>query len=480
MQSQALQSRNLFKVSALALALALGAGLAAQSAQSAPLPDFVQTVKEVSPAVVNISTTQKRPKMARGMPPGAVPQFPEGHPFNDLFKHFYEGMPGEGMPNQRPAQSLGSGFIIDASGVILTNAHVVKDAESITVRLQDKRELPAKVLGMDERTDVAVLKVEASGLPVARLGNSDQVEVGEWVLAIGSPFGLDFTATQGIVSALARNLPNQQYVPFIQTDVAINRGNSGGPLLNTRGEVIGINSQIYSRSGGYMGLSFAIPINTATQVADQLRSGGKVVRGWLGVMIQPIDADLAKSFGLDRPRGALVAQVQPDSPAAKAGVKSGDVILKFNGQAIDNTAQLPAKVAATKVGSKAELEILRDGKEKTLAVTIEQLKDDNASSATPNAEQPGEVSLGLAVQPLDAAQLKELDVKHGLLVRSVGEGAAGRAGVRPGDVLMELGGVKLESLADLKAAVAKLKPGQPVAMRLLRDKSPLFIALKVE
>ncbi len=478
MHQPAKHTMPFFKATFLAAALALG-GAPLASAQ-AQLPDFVQTVKDVSPAVVNISTTQKRPKMAQGMPPGGVSPFPEGHPFNELFKHFYEGQPGGGMPNQRPAQSLGSGFIIDASGVILTNAHVVKDAESITVRLQDKRELPAKVLGMDERTDVAVLKVEASGLPVARLGNSDQVEVGEWVLAIGSPFGLDFTATQGIVSALARNLPDDTYVPFIQTDAAVNPGNSGGPLFNTKGEVVGINSQIYSRSGGYMGLSFAIPINTATQVADQLRSGGKVVRGWLGVMIQPIDADLAKSFGMDRPRGALVAQVQPDSPAAKAGVKSGDVILKFNGQPIDNTAQLPAKVAATKVGSKAELEILRDGKEKTLAVTIEQLKDDTASSATPNAEQPGETSLGLAVQPLDAAQLKELDIKHGLLVRQIGDGAAGRAGVRVGDVLMELGGVKLESVSDLKTATSKLKPGQPVALRLIRDGSPLFIALKVE
>ncbi|OYY75274.1 MAG: serine peptidase [Gammaproteobacteria bacterium 28-57-27] len=453
-----------------------GAPLTSAQAQ---LPDFVQTVKEVSPSVVNISTTQKRPKVAQGMPPGGIPQFPEGHPFNELFKHFYEGQPGGGMPNQRPVQSLGSGFIIDASGIILTNAHVVKDAESITVRLQDKRELPAKVLGMDERTDVAVLKIEASGLPVARLGNSDQVEVGEWVLAIGSPFGLDFTATQGIVSALARNLPDDTYVPFIQTDAAVNPGNSGGPLFNTKGEVIGINSQIYSRSGGYMGLSFAIPINTVTQVADQLRMGGKVVRGWLGVMIQPIDADLAKSFGLDRPRGALVAQVQPDSPAAKAGLKSGDVILKFNGQAIDNTAQLPAKVAATAIGSKVELGILRDGKEKTLSATIEKLKDDQASASTPTTE-PGESSLGLAVQPLTDAQLKELDVKHGLLVRSVGEGAAGRAGVRPGDVLMELGGVKLESVSDLKTAASKLKSGQPVALRLVRDGSPLFIALKVE
>ncbi|MEW5838805.1 MAG: DegQ family serine endoprotease [Pseudomonadota bacterium] len=475
MQSKAIHPHTLLKASALAVALALGAGLAAQPSQAAPLPDFVQTVKDVSPAVVNINTTQKRPKMGRhGLPPGALP-FPEGHPFNDLFRQFEF----EGMPQAQPAQSLGSGFIIDSSGIILTNAHVVKDAESINVRLQDKRELPAKLLGMDERTDVAVLKIEAGDLPVARLGNSDRIEVGEWVLAIGSPFGLDFTATQGIVSALARNLPDDNYVPFIQTDAAINPGNSGGPLFNTKGEVIGINSQIYSRSGGYMGLSFAIPINTAMQVADQLRKDGKVVRGWLGVMIQPIDADLAKSFGLDRPRGALVAQVQPDSPAAKAGVKAGDVILKFNGQVIESTGQLPAKVAATAVGSKADLEILREGKEKTLAVTIEKLKEDSASAAS-SAAEPAESSLGLAVQTLDTAQLKELDIKHGLLVRSVGDGAAARAGVRPGDVLVELGGMRLESVADLKAAVSKLKPGQPVAMRLIRDKSPLFIAIKVE
>lgn len=480
MRQPAPNTTSLFKASILAAALALG-GAPLMSAQ-AQLPDFVQTVKDVSPSVVNISTTQKRPKMPQGspqgMPPGLMPELPEGHPLNELFKRFYEGQPGGGMPNQRPAQSLGSGFIIDANGIILTNAHVVKDAESIMVRLQDKRELPAKVLGLDERSDVAVLKVEASGLPVARLGNSDQVEVGEWVLAIGSPFGLDFTATQGIVSALGRNLPDETYVPFIQTDAAVNPGNSGGPLFNTKGEVIGINSQIYSRSGGYMGLSFAIPINTVTQVADQLRTGGKVVRGWLGVMIQPIDADLAKSFGMDRPRGALVAEVQPDSPAAKAGVKSGDVILSFNGQAIDSTAQLPAKVATTPVGTQAEITVLREGKEKKIRVTIEKLKDESASATTPS--EPSTDSLGLTLQPLDAVKLKELEINHGLLVRSVGEGAAGRAGVRPGDILMELGGVKLESLNDLTQAVKKLKPGQPVALRLIRDKSPLFIALKVE
>ncbi|MEW6445617.1 MAG: DegQ family serine endoprotease [Pseudomonadota bacterium] len=472
--------QHTLKASILAVALALGAPLATLPvpAAAAELPDFVQMVKDVAPAVVNINTTQKMPKR-RMMPPGAMPDLPDGHPFNELFRHFFEGVPPGAMPNARPAQSLGSGFIIEAGGVILTNAHVVKDAELINVRLQDKREFPAKVLGMDERTDVAVLKIEATALPIVRLGDSDRLQVGEWVLAIGSPFGLDFTATQGIVSALGRNLPDESYVPFIQTDAAVNPGNSGGPLFNPRGEVVGINSQIYSRSGGYMGLSFAIPINTAMQVADQLRKHGKVTRGWLGVMIQPVDADLAKSFGLDRPRGALVAQVQPESPAAKAGLKAGDVILAFDGQPIENTAQLPARVGGTAVGKRVEVEVLRDGKEKTLSVTIQPLSDDTAQAAHGD-DAPAEGTLGLQVQPLDAAKRRELGVGHGLLVRAVGEGPAGRAGVRPGDVLLELGGLRLESAADLRQASERMPRGRPVALRLLREGSPLFLALKVE
>lgn len=470
---------RILKASLLAAALSLGAPLATLPvAQAADLPDFVQMVKEVSPAVVNINTTQKMPRRRPGLPPGMLPDLPEGHPFNELFRHFFEGIPPGALPNVKPAQSLGSGFIIEANGVILTNAHVVKDAESINVRLQDKREFPAKVLGLDERTDVAVLKIEASGLPTVRIGDSDRLQVGEWVLAIGSPFGLDFTATQGIVSAIGRNLPDENYVPFIQTDAAINPGNSGGPLFNPRGEVVGINSQIYSRSGGYMGLSFAIPINTAMQVADQLRKTGKVTRGWLGVMIQPVDADLAKSFGLDRPRGALIAQVQPGSPADKAGLKAGDVILAFDGRPIDDTAQLPARVGATEIGKRAEVQVLREGKERTLTVTIEALPDESAQAAEPAAEAFG--PLGLQVQPLDTAKRKELGVEHGLLVRSVGEGVAARAGVRPGDVLLELGGMKLASAADLKQAAERVAKGRPVALRLLRDGSPLFLALKVE
>ncbi len=470
---------RLLKSSMLAVALALGTPLTTLPSQAvaAELPDFVQMVKDVAPAVVNINTTQKMPTR-RGIPPGALPELPEGHPFNELFRHFFEGIPPGAFPNMRPAHSLGSGFIIESNGIILTNAHVVKDAEVINVRLQDKREFPAKVLGIDERTDVAVLKIETSGLPVARLGDSDKLQVGEWVLAIGSPFGLDFTATQGIVSALGRNLPDETYVPFIQTDAAVNPGNSGGPLFNPRGEVVGINSQIYSRSGGYMGLSFAIPINTAMQVADQLRQHGKVTRGWLGVMIQPIDADLAKSFGLDRPRGALVAQVQPGSPAEKGGLKAGDVILSFDGQMIDDTAQLPARVGATAIGKRVEVEVLRDGKEKRLTVAIQALNEESSQATEP--ETPATGTLGLQVQPLDAAKRKELGVNHGLLVRSVGEGPAGRAGVRPGDVLLELSGVKLETASDLREAADKLGKGRPAALRLLREGSPLFLAIKVE
>lgn len=464
----------------LALAL-LSAALPAALpgvAQATELPDFVTLVKQASPAVVNISTTQK---IARGpqlaLPEGGIPGLPEGHPFGDLFKRFFEQMPpGAGGPQDRAAQSLGSGFIISADGYILTNAHVVKGADSINVRLDDKQEYTAKLVGMDERTDVAVLKVEASGLPVVRIGDSDKLNVGEWVLAIGSPFGLDHTATQGIVSALARNLPNENYVPFIQTDVAVNPGNSGGPLFNTQGEVVGINSQIYTRSGGYMGLSFAIPINVAMQVAEQIKTQGHVTRGWLGVMIQPVTADLAKSFGLDKARGALVAQVTADSPAEKAGLREGDIILRFDGHEISESSQLPARVGATVVGRSVPVVVLRDGKETRLEVTIQQLQDGEGGALAGS----GQSVLGMNVTGLDAPTRKELKIEGGLRVTQLNDGPAARAGIRPGDVLLEINGEKLTKPSDLEKAAKALPKNKPVAVRLLRDGAPMFLALRLE
>lgn len=464
----------------LALAL-LSAALPAALpgvAQATELPDFVTLVKQASPAVVNISTTQK---IARGpqlaLPEGGIPGLPEGHPFGDLFKRFFEQMPpGAGGPQDRAAQSLGSGFIISADGYILTNAHVVKGADSINVRLDDKQEYTAKLVGMDERTDVAVLKVEASGLPVVRIGDSDKLNVGEWVLAIGSPFGLDHTATQGIVSALARNLPNENYVPFIQTDVAVNPGNSGGPLFNTQGEVVGINSQIYTRSGGYMGLSFAIPINVAMQVAEQIKTQGHVTRGWLGVMIQPVTADLAKSFGLDKARGALVAQVTADSPAEKAGLREGDIILRFDGHEISESSQLPARVGATAVGRNVPVVVLRDGKETRLEVTIQQLQDGEGGALAGS----GQSVLGMNVTGLDAPTRKELKIEGGLRVTQLNDGPAARAGIRPGDVLLEINGEKLTKPSDLEKAAKALPKNKPVAVRLLRDGAPMFLALRLE
>ncbi|MEW5824283.1 MAG: DegQ family serine endoprotease [Pseudomonadota bacterium] len=464
----------------LALAL-LSAALPAALpgvAQATELPDFVTLVKQASPAVVNISTTQK---IARGpqlaLPEGGIPGLPEGHPFGDLFKRFFEQMPpGAGGPQDRAAQSLGSGFIISADGYILTNAHVVKGADSINVRLDDKQEYTAKLVGMDERTDVAVLKVEASGLPVVRIGDSDKLNVGEWVLAIGSPFGLDHTATQGIVSALARNLPNENYVPFIQTDVAVNPGNSGGPLFNTQGEVVGINSQIYTRSGGYMGLSFAIPINVAMQVAEQIKTQGHVTRGWLGVMIQPVTADLAKSFGLEKARGALVAQVTADSPAEKAGLREGDIILRFDGHEISESSQLPARVGATAVGRSVPVVVLRDGKETRLEVTIQQLQDGEGGALAGS----GQSVLGMNVTALDAPTRKELKIEGGLRVTQLNDGPAARAGIRPGDVLLEINGEKLTKPSDLEKAAKALPKNKPVAVRLLRDGTPMFLALRLE
>jgi len=445
---------------------------------AAELPDFRQVIKEYGPAVVNISTTQK---LSGGAPfrfPGA-PNLPEDNPLNEFFKKFFEERPD--MP-QRETQSLGSGFIISADGYVMTNAHVVKDADKIIVRMLDQREKPAKVVGTDERTDVALLKIEADQLPVVKLGDSDKLEVGEWVMAIGSPFGLDYTATVGVVSALGRSLPSDTYIPFIQTDAAVNPGNSGGPLFNLQGEVIGVNSQIFSRSGGYMGLSFAIPIKVAMQAAEQLKTQGHVTRGWLGVLIQGINQELAQSFGLDRPHGALVSQVLPNSPAAKAGIKAGDIILSFDGKPIEQSSQLPPLVGTTPVGKTVSLSLLRDGKSKTVDVTIEKLKEEEeqvASKGKSGKTQQGKL-LNMALSDLNREQHRELDLgERGILVEDVGNGPAQDAGIQPGDVILAINQTDVKSTAQFAELVKALPKGKTVPVLLQREGGSLFLPLKV-
>ena len=350
-------------------------GQAIPAAQAADLPDFTQLVEQASPAVVNISTTQKLPDRKVNQ------QMPDLEGLPPMLREFFErGMPPQQRSprgdRQREAQSLGSGFIISPDGYILTNNHVIADADEILVRLADRSEMKAKLVGTDPRSDVALLKIEGKDLPVLKLGKSQDLKAGQWVVAIGSPFGFDHTVTQGIVSAVGRSLPNENYVPFIQTDVPINPGNSGGPLFNLNGEVVGINSQIYTRSGGFMGVSFAIPIDVAMDVSNQLKSGGKVSRGWLGVVIQEVNKDLAESFGLDKPAGALVAQIQDDGPAAKGGLQVGDVILSMNGQPIVMSADLPHLVGALKSGAKANLEVIREGKRKNVELTVGAIPDE--------------------------------------------------------------------------------------------------------
>ena len=459
------------------MALAL---LALSSTAQAQLPDFVTLVKQNKDAVVNITTTATLDAENGGY------NIPEDHPFYDFFRRF--GPPGADprnmpRPDERRAQGQGSGFIISQDGIVLTNAHVVDGADEITVRLSDQREYSAELIGADERSDVAVLKIDAERLPSVTLGNSAALQVGEWVLAIGSPFGLDYTATQGIVSALGRSLPSDNYVPFIQTDVAVNPGNSGGPLLNTQGQVVGINSQIYSRSGGYQGVSFAIPIETAMQVADQLRDKGYVSRGWLGVTIQNVTQDLARSFGMDVPKGALVANVLEDSPADKAGVKPGDIILEFDGKDVVSSAALPPIVGATPVGKKVKVLILREGKRKTLNAKLDELTDDviaaSRSQAAPGESSTG--SLGVRVKALNDEERERLGIDSGgVLVTSVESGSpASRGEIRQGDVILRMGRTRIESPDDLRKAVEAAPRGRPISVLLQRRNGPSFVAVTI-
>lgn len=445
----------------------------------AELPDFTPLVESASPAVVNISTKQKVQSR------GATAQMPEleGLPpiFREFFEHSIPQMPGApGRGQQREAQSLGSGFIISEDGYVLTNNHVVADADEIIVRLPDRSELEAKLIGADPRSDVAVLKVEGKGLPTVKIGRSDELKAGEWVLAIGSPFGFDHTVTAGIVSATGRSLPNESYVPFIQTDVAINPGNSGGPLFNLDGEVIGINSQIFTRSGGFMGLSFAIPIDVAMDVANQLRTEGKVSRGWLGVVIQDVNKDLAESFGLERPAGALVAQVMDGGPAARGGLRVGDVILSLNDKPIVMSADLPHLVGALKPGSSARMEVVRDGDRKMLDVKIGAMPEEGeAVAASGGGQERSDNRLGVKVTELTDEQKKSLDLPGGVVITEILNGPAAMIGLRPGDVITHLNNQAINSAATFARVAEQLPKNRSVSMRVLRQGRASFITFKL-
>ena len=435
----------------------------AAAAQTAPatLPDFRSLVERNGPSVVNISvkgTVQTAVQM---------PGFPGFGP-DDPFSQFFRGLP---MPRgDMPTRGEGSGFIVSQDGLILTNAHVVADADKVTVKLLDRREFEAKVLGQDRKTDVAVLKIDATSLPAVRLGRAEDLQVGEWVAAIGAPFGFDNSVTAGIVSAKGRSLPDDTYVPFIQTDVAVNPGNSGGPLFNLNGEVVGINSQIYSRSGGYQGVSFAIPIDIAMNVSEQLQANGHVTRGRLGVGIQDMDQALASTFGLEAPHGALVSSVESDGPAEKAGVKPGDVITSFDGHAVEAASELPALVAATAPGKTVPIEVWRDKRPQKLSVKVSQLSE--SESVAQNAAGPEAGRLGLAVRPLSSDEKRQIDVDDGLVVEGV-EGAAAEAGIRPGDVVLSANGKSVNSVEDLRRAVAGSK--DHIALLVQRGEGRLFV-----
>lgn len=451
-------------------------------ALSAGLPDFVPLVEANSPAVVNISTTQKV-KVPNGHGFSVPPGMPDNEMLQEFLRKFFEQQ-GQEMPEFEEefgdASSLGSGFIVSPDGYIVTNNHVISGADEIVVRLSDRRVFVAEIVGKDPRSDVALIKIDATGLPVLKIGSSDKLRAGEWVLAIGSPFGFEHSVTAGIISAKGRSLPSENYVPFIQTDVAINPGNSGGPLFNMKGEVVGINSQIYSRTGGFMGLSFSIPIEMAMDVVEQLKTDGKVSRGWLGVYIQEVTRELAESFNMDKPAGALVAKVIEGSPSEKAGIQVGDIILEFEGQSIDNSAALPPKVGLVRPGKEATALVLRDGKELQLKVLIEQLPDDGtATMAQTKKVDEIETVLGLVVEPLPTDSEAEGPQK-GVLVTQVKAGPGKRAGVTAEDIIVSLNNRAVGSLEELQDIVGNLPVDRPVPMLIHRGGSPVFLAIRID
>jgi serine protease Do len=447
------------------------------------LPDFTSLMKAEGPAVVNVITTNKASRSRRG-------QGEEEDPMEEFFRRFMPDLPGgpggpggPGAPGgAEPRGGLGSGFIVSADGYILTNAHVVADFDDVTVRLSDaKREFKAKVIGADKRTDVALIKIEASGLPVAKLGNSAQLEAGQWVAAIGSPFGFSNTITAGIVSATGRALPEETYVPFIQTDVAVNPGNSGGPLINLKGEVVGINSQIYSRTGGYMGVSFAIPIEMALDVAKQLQAHGKVTRGRMGIGIQPVTKELAESFKLDSTTGAVVTAVERGSPAEKAGIKVGDVILQYNGKNIDDPNELPRLVAGTKPGERASIQLWRTGKREQVAVTVGEFPDETKTASREAPQKPSsseDNGLGLAVAELPPEARKQLGIDYGLVVQDVVGGPAQRSRLQPGDVIVAVNQEHFRSIDEFNKLVARRRKGEKLALLVRRAEASVYVPIE--
>jgi len=444
----------------------------------AQLPDFTELVEKQGTAVVNISTTQASSRSPLAQ---QFPNVPEDDPFFEFFRRFMPNQPGG--PREFQAQSLGSGFIITPDGYIMTNAHVVQSADEITVRLTDKREFKAKVIGSDRRTDVALIKIEATGLPAVKFGDPAKLKVGEWVVAIGSPFGFDNTVTKGIVSAKGRSLPQENFVPFIQTDVAVNPGNSGGPLFNMRGEVVGINSQIYSRTGGFMGLSFAIPIDVANDIAQQLRTSGKITRGRIGVVIQPVTKELADGFGLSKPLGALVNSVEKGGPAEKAGIEAGDVILRFDGKPIASSEDLPRIVGGTRPGSKVTAQVWRNKASRDVSVVVTELSDDaRAQRGGGRGQKPPAATpsvYGMSLSDLTDTQRKELKIESGVLVGEV-QGAAARAGMRKGDVILAVNNQDVKTVEQFNQLMGQFDKGRIVALLVRRGTNSLYVPFRLD
>ena len=481
--SRELSAQSTAPAGAPALASA-GAPLGTQAAAPASsaaeplvrsLPDFSTLVDRYGPAVVNVEVVEK----AQGG--GGVQGLSPNDPFYDFFRRFGIPAPEQGQrEHQAPVKGAGSGFIINSDGYILTNTHVVANADEVTVRLTDRREFPAKVIGADERTDVAVIKINGTNLPIVKLGDPSRIKPGQWVLAIGSPFGFENSATAGIISATSRSVPGENYVPFIQTDVPVNPGNSGGPLFNMAGEVIGINSQIFSRTGGFMGVSFAIPIDVARNVEEQLIKTGHVVRGRIGVTIQDVNAQLAESFGLDRPRGALVSSVEKDGPAAHAGIVAGDVILGVGGRPVERFGELSSTIAGMKPGSDVNLALWRNGKEQTVSVKVAELKEQaqNVSyrGGKPKEEASSASALGLTVRPLDPHEKEQAGTQGSLVVEEV-SGPAQAAEVEPGDIILGVNGKRVHTVQELQDAARSA--GKNVALLIQREDAQIFVPLRL-